>query len=1316
MHCPKCAKENPAQARFCLQCGARLSLLCPQCQTELPPDAQFCFACGAQVVAAQPQGLTAAELLKRLVPKEYAERLLATRGQVSHERRTVTILFADVKGSTSMAETLDPEEWAEVMHGAFEVLVPPIYRYEGALVQLMGDAILAFFGAPIAHEDDPERACRAGLDITAEARRYAEKLEKERGIQGFNVRVGINTGLVVVGEVGTDLRVAYTAMGDTINLAARMEAAAEPGTVLITENTWKLVAPLFETQAVGPLQVKGKAEPVAAYRVVAARPAQAKLRGIAGLESPLVGRAAEFAALQEALQRLQAGVGGTVTIVGEAGLGKSRLVAEMRNQAPLSVTASPGRTDCQSVLRPEAPLQWVEGRCLSYGTSIAYLLWLDVLRNLLGVTVDDSPQQVRDRLRERVQALCGESAGRHFPYLARLLSLPLDAATDSQVRGEDGQQLKSSTFEAVDALLRCAANERPLVLVCEDLHWADPTSLELLERMLTLTDRASLLLICLFRPDPAHGSWQLRETIRRSYHHRHTDLELRPLSAADSQTLVGNLLQVEDLPGELRQRIIAAAEGNPFYVEEVIRGLMDSGAIARDAATGRWVATCEAADIVIPDTLQGVLLARLDRLEEDTKRVLQMAAVIGRVFLYRVLSAIAAEQRDLDEHLLTLQRQEMIRERARLPELEYIFKHELTREAAYNGILKADRRAFHRQVAEALERLFAERVNEQLGLLAHHWEHAGDARKATDYLLRAGDHARVAYAHSEAIGYYERALAFLKAEDQYEQAARTWMKLGLTYHSAFDFERAHEAYDQGFVLRQRAERGRQSSRVALPPAPHAFRRVWLGELPVTFDPGMADDTVSTGIIGQMFSGLLEVTPDLDLQPDVVREWEVLEGGRRYVFHLRDDVRWSDGAPVTAGDFEYAWKRVLDPATDSSNAAKLYDIKNGRAFHQGQVTDAAQVGVSAPDPRTLLVELEGPTGYFLNLLAHTATFPVPRHAVEAHGQAWAQAEHVVSNGAFLLQTLRAGEAMTLERNPRYHGRRGGNVERLEFRFQPASAWYVAREMYEADQLDTLDTELGPEQEPTRQRFAADYVWGPLLSTFSLHFVASRPPFDSAPVRRAFAMAVDRQKLPTVAWGAATLATGGFVPPGMPGHSPGISLAHDPEGARRLLVEAGYPQGHGLPVLELLGSGGRTDVAEYLQAQWLQELSAETRFDVPQPFFPALAARMDAAPPHMFLIGWRADYPDPDDFLRVGLPGYPTRWPNEAYERLLEDAQRCMDQAERMRLYRQADKILVQDAVVLPLSYGRQHVLVKPWVKLRLSPLGGIISKDVIIEPH
>ncbi|MFN2244461.1 MAG: adenylate/guanylate cyclase domain-containing protein, partial [Anaerolineae bacterium] len=470
MYCPKCSTENREGARFCGKCGASLRTVCPGCGTELVPELRFCDVCGRELAASPLAHVEASgppnvdQAIQRLVPKEYAERLLAARGQVSRERRTVTMLFCDVKGSTAMAEALDPEDVMEIMDGAFDVLIEPVYRYEGTLARLMGDAILAFFGAPIAHEDDAERACRAALDIVAGAQDYAERLERERGVQGFNVRVGIHTGLVVVGEVGSDLRVEYTAMGDAVNLASRLESAAEPGTVLISEATHRLVAPLFDTEALGPMEVKGRAEPVPVYRVSSAKRQPGKVRGVAGLESPLVGREAERKALAGALERLQAGVGGIATVVGEAGIGKSRLVAEARKGAP--------------------HLRWVEGRCLSYGSSIAYLLWLDMLRGLLGIKPEDALEEVGAALQARVEALCPDRFEEVYPYLATMMSVPLETEVEARLSQLEGQELKAGTFRAVETLLASAARQGPVVLVGEDLHWADPTSVQLLEKLL----------------------------------------------------------------------------------------------------------------------------------------------------------------------------------------------------------------------------------------------------------------------------------------------------------------------------------------------------------------------------------------------------------------------------------------------------------------------------------------------------------------------------------------------------------------------------------------------------------------------------------------------------------------------------------------------------------------------------------------------------------------------------------------------------------------------------------------------------------------
>jgi ABC-type oligopeptide transport system substrate-binding subunit/class 3 adenylate cyclase len=1243
------------------------------------------------------QGEAVSGRLRRLVPKEFAERLLATRGQVQAERRVVTILFSDVRGSTSLAEDLDPEDVMGIMDGAFDVLIEPIYRYEGTLARLMGDAILAFFGAPIAHEDDPERACRAGLDITAEAQRYAEELEREKGIRSFNVRVGINTGLVVVGEVGSDLRVEYTAMGDAINLAARMESAAEPGTILITEDTHRLIAPLFETEPLGTLAVKGKAEPVTVYRVLRAKATPAKPWGVAGLDSPIVGREAEFSALQEAVERLQAGVGGIVTIAGEAGIGKSRLVAEVRKQ------------NLAKVSRPSQGLaspQWVEGRCLSYGTSIAYVLWLDVLRGWLGVAPEDTPARVRDVLRERVRDVCAESFDEICPYLGRLMSLPLTTEEEALLQGLEGERLKAATFHGLETLIQCAADARPLILVCEDLHWADPTSTELLEKLLELTDRAPLLLVCVFRPETEHASWRIKETAARLYRHRHTDLWLGPLSDTESETMVTNLLRVEAVSHEFGGRVVSRAEGNPFYVEEIIRSLIADGAIVRDEETGCWEATRDVSSFAVPDTLHGVLTARIDRLAEEDKRVLQMASVIGRIFPHRVLAALAAtatvawEERELNEHLLALQRQEMIRERARLPEVEYIFKHELTREAAYGGLLRKERRVLHRQVAETLEHLFPDRIEEQVGLLALHWERAEELEKALPYFLRAGDQARALYAHAEAERFYQHAVRILRGLGQAELAARTLMKLGLVYTAAFESEKARESYDGAFALWEPLRESKELQQQRVPAAVLHFAV----EEPLTLDPGLIGDDVSTFMAAQLFEGLVEVGPDCNVLPAVAARWEVADGGTRYIFHLREGLRWNDETPLTAGDFEYAWKRNLNPATRSPVASLLYVLRNGRAFGEGAIGDPSTVGVTALDDLTLEVRLEGPTAYLPHLMAHTVTYPLPRWALEAHREAWTEGGRLVSNGAYQLEEWERQERLVLSKNPCYRGQFPGNAERVECPI--LTDFGPPLEAYAADTLDSVSmiTADPGTTEQVRALHSRELIYVPRPSTFYLFFRSDLRPFDDTRVRRAFVHAVDRKSLVKHAWHGQSLpGTGGFVPPGMPAHSAGIGLAYDPDQARRLLAQAGYPGGRGFPAVTWIHSGGsaRERVIPFLRAAWRENLGLD--LDSQSLPWGEYFQRLEREPPNLSLFGWSAGYPDPDDWLRGVFHSTEgrndPRWHNARFDALVEEAARVADQASRIELYKEADRILVaEEAVIMPLSYGRGRILVKPWVTL------------------
>jgi class 3 adenylate cyclase/tetratricopeptide (TPR) repeat protein len=710
------------------------------------------------------------------------------------ERRIITILFCDVTGSTRMADKLDPEEWAELMDSAFEHLTEPVDRYGGTVARLMGDAILAFFGAPVAHEDDPQRAVAAGLAILEGVRPFREALQRDRGLD-FNVRVGINTGLAMVGEVGSELYGEYTAMGDAVNLAARMEQTAQPGTVQITERTFRMVEPYFECHPLGGIGVRGKSGPVLAYRVLGRSAGREPVRGLTshGVGSQLVGRETELAAANEVLGRLLANQGGILSIIGEAGIGKSCLLAELR----------------QTVMsHDQISLTWLEGRALSYGQTISYWPFQEILRAYAGISEEDGEAEVWRKLESRVCTLFPEDTAEILPYLASLLTLEVRGAYLERVKYLDGEAMGQQILVASHRFFERLAAERLLVLVFEDLHWVDESSARLLEHLLPLVEQTPLLVCGLSRPESKTPAARLRQIAARYYEGCYTEIALTSLSQTDSTQLVHNLLESDDLPPRVREMMVHKAGGNPFFLEEIIRDLIEAGVVVRDQPTGRWRATAHVETISIPDTIQGVITARIDRLDEGVKRVLRTAAVIGRSFLYRVLRAILEAEQTLDQRLVELQAVELVMEKQRLPELEYIFKHSLARETVYENIPLRKRRQLHARVGQAIETLFADRLEEFYGLLAYHYSGAEEWRLARGYLLKAGDQAVGMAAGAEAVAHYRRALDVythkLAERLQPLQRATLALKMGEAYYGLGQHSESRQQLQQAIALLDRA--------------------------------------------------------------------------------------------------------------------------------------------------------------------------------------------------------------------------------------------------------------------------------------------------------------------------------------------------------------------------------------------------------------------------------------------------------------------------------------------------------------------------------
>jgi len=785
MNCPKCGYDNREGVKFCEGCGERMPSICPKCGSDVRTGARFCGECGAKLIEeASSLTETAAPTLEdmhtqlqSLIPDELAQKYMAAEQQATGENRPITALFADISGFTPLSNTQSSETMFQLVQDSFKRLVGVVARYEGSISGFRGDGLLALFGAPILHENDAERAILAAINM--------HDAMQEQGLQ---VSIGVNTAMMTVGEIQTQLHKEYTAYGTDINLAKRLQEAADPGQILAGTGTHRLTRRIFDFEAVHELSVKGFQESVTAYIVQQVKEHPEKLRGIEGLRARMIGREHEFADLKDAADAWLGGQGQIVSIIGEAGIGKSRLVQELR------ASLSP---------RPPVSLSILEGRCVSIGQPISYWPFLDILRAYLGLNEDDAPADIARKLTKAVTQLMPQGADEALPLLGNLLSVKFGNELDDRLKFAGPEQIRHQTLMRLRDFFDTLAKQKPLLLILEDLHWADDLSLDLISLLMDELANTPLMLLCVYRPEKEHRVWQLSNQARRKCLDRYTELTLNPLSSHQGRLLVESLLTIDNLPENVRDTILTKSEGNPFFIEEVIRSLIEQDVVYRE--DDRWKARDEIASINVPDTIQSVVLARVDRLQSEAKYVLQCASVIGRLFRYRLLQHLSRQERDLDGYLSDFEEKELVYEERTVPELEYAFKHAFTQEATYQGILEQRRQEYHHQVAEGIERLYQERIDEYYEELAHHYSRSGDTEKAVEYLLKSGEKAKVTYDNQAAISYFQQALDAL---EQHEMERNDWKLdalrgLGEIYIGTGKIIEAIEVFEKAMVLGKR---------------------------------------------------------------------------------------------------------------------------------------------------------------------------------------------------------------------------------------------------------------------------------------------------------------------------------------------------------------------------------------------------------------------------------------------------------------------------------------------------------------------------------
>jgi len=747
MRCPKCNTENKEGRKFCSKCGSKLENVCPKCGYKNDPNDTFCGECGAELGVTRKAITTEVVIpkledmhsqLQSLIPDILAQKYLSAEQQIAGDNRTITALFADISGFTPLSATQSSEYIFQLVQECFKQLVNIVAGYEGSISGFRGDGLLALFGAPILHENDAERAILAAIDM----RKMME--DKQLGVS-----IGINTAMMTVGEIQTQLHNEYTAYGTDINLAKRLQEAAKAGQIMVGSGTHRLTRRAFDYEELLSLELKGFTQPITAYLMEKPKPHPEKLRGIEGLRARMVGRDREFEDLLDSTESWLDGKGQIVTIIGEAGIGKSRLVSELKTYLESSDTQTP---DTQPLI--------IEGRCISIGQPISYWPFLDILRSWFNLEEGDTESEVTGKVKKQIESLLPDRVDDMLPFLGHLMNLKFGGDIDEQLKHYSPEQIQHGIMTRLRDIFEALSQRNRLMLILEDLHWADELSLDLISLLMDELMAHPIMLVCVYRPEQVHNVYRLSNTAQRKCLDRYRKIELTKLSSGESRRLVSELLAIDNLPDSVRDMILSKSEGNPFFIEEVIRSLMERGLVYK--ANDKWIADDNIIAVQVPDTIQSIVLERVDRLEAEAKYILQCASVIGRLFKYNLLEHITQKQKELDRYLDEFERRDLAYPERTVPEMEYAFKHALTQEATYQGILEQRKMAFHRNVALGIEKLYKERIEDFYEELAHHWERSKDKEKTLEYLVKVGQKASKNYLNDTAVEYYTRAIELAK--------------------------------------------------------------------------------------------------------------------------------------------------------------------------------------------------------------------------------------------------------------------------------------------------------------------------------------------------------------------------------------------------------------------------------------------------------------------------------------------------------------------------------------------------------------------------